>query len=370
MVDPAARQKVFLGNGKANLFHQCNADYSNKHHSSANRFPLSHRPLPRAEAAGDDAGDFRPSILLRCSVLRELLQRRVKGQQNRLTATDFFNAPAQRRPVLDGNREMPPQIEQRDLVNLLSEALGVSAITIKRAYLDLETEGYILTRAGLGSFVAAVTIDALRDRKLDELRDKFALDVTVTPVNDAPMANGDSYTTNQDTPLTVSAPGVLNNDTDVERDPLSAALVSGPSHGTLKLNSNGSFTYSPAANYNGADSFTYKANDGQADSNVATVTIVDHNPVPVISSLNPVSVTVGSPSFTLQPLTACGSVRRQPVRSVPLKSWMGSPYFNWLRSGAGGSGGCRRPLNSVLSCPDPFSRGLMRVRLSTSPLAP
>ena len=50
-------------------------------------------------------------------------------------------------------------------------------------------------------------------------------------------------------------------------------LVSGPAHGSLTLNADGSFTYTPAANYNGPDSFTYKANDGQADSNVATVSI-------------------------------------------------------------------------------------------------
>ncbi len=55
-------------------------------------------------------------------------------------------------------------------VRELSEALKVSAITIKRAYFDLETEGYIMTRAGLGSFVAPVERDAMRRRKLDELR--------------------------------------------------------------------------------------------------------------------------------------------------------------------------------------------------------
>lgn len=54
-------------------------------------------------------------------------------------------------------------------VRELSEALKVSAITIKRAYLDLETEGYVLTRAGLGSFVADVEREVLRKRKLDEL---------------------------------------------------------------------------------------------------------------------------------------------------------------------------------------------------------
>src|SRR5207244_9099792 len=50
-------------------------------------------------------------------------------------------------------------------------------------------------------------------------------------------------------------------------------LVSSPAHGTLVFNSNGSFTYTPGANYNGSDSFSYKANDGVADSNTAVVSI-------------------------------------------------------------------------------------------------
>ena len=61
--------------------------------------------------------------------------------------------------------------------------------------------------------------------------------------------------------------GVLANDTDVDGDTLTADRSSrGPAHGTLTLNADGSFTYTPAANYNGTDSFTYKANDGTADS--------------------------------------------------------------------------------------------------------
>ena len=58
-------------------------------------------------------------------------------------------------------------------VRELSEALNVSAITIKRAYQDLETEGFILTRAGMGSFVAPVERDALRERKLAELQEEL-----------------------------------------------------------------------------------------------------------------------------------------------------------------------------------------------------
>src|SRR5207247_1632196 len=65
--------------------------------------------------------------------------------------------------------------------------------------------------------------------------------ITVTPVNDAPVAaNDDAYTTAEDTQLTVSAPGILANDSDVDGDALSAVLVSNPTHGTLTLNSDGS----------------------------------------------------------------------------------------------------------------------------------
>ena len=86
--------------------------------------------------------------------------------------------------------------------------------------------------------------------------------LTINPVNDAPVAVNDSYATDEDTPLTVAAPGVLGNDTDVDSAILTAVLVTGPTHGTLTLNGDGSFTYTPAANFNGSDSFTYKANDG------------------------------------------------------------------------------------------------------------
>ena len=64
---------------------------------------------------------------------------------------------------------------------------------------------------------------------------------------------------------------------------MNATLISGPTHGDLILNSDGSFTYTPAENYNGPDSFTYQANDGSLDSNIATVsltiTAVNDNPV-------------------------------------------------------------------------------------------
>jgi hypothetical protein len=90
----------------------------------------------------------------------------------------------------------------------------------------------------------------------------------------------------------VAAPGVLANDSDVDGDTLSAVLVTGPSHGTLTLNSDGSLVYMPALNFNGIDSFTYRASDGQAQSGVATVTITV---LPSQANLPP-TVTITSPA--------------------------------------------------------------------------
>jgi YVTN family beta-propeller protein len=98
--------------------------------------------------------------------------------------------------------------------------------------------------------------------------------VTVKPVNDGPDARDDVYTTTENTPLTITAPGVLANDYDVDGDTLTALLISAPVNGTLVLNGDGSFIYNPIADFNGTDEFTYAISDGQGDIDVATVTIV------------------------------------------------------------------------------------------------
>lgn len=96
--------------------------------------------------------------------------------------------------------------------------------------------------------------------------------ITVTP-NTAPVANGDSYSTPYVTTLNVAAAGVLGNDTDANGDALTAVLVAGPTNGSLTLNANGSFSYTPNSGFSGNDTFTYKASDGALQSNTATVTI-------------------------------------------------------------------------------------------------
>ncbi len=98
-------------------------------------------------------------------------------------------------------------------------------------------------------------------------------DTVPPPVNHAPVAETESYAVNEADTLTVTAPGVLGNDTDLDGNALTAVLVVGPAHGTLSLSANGAFTYTPTGNYNGADSFSYRPNDGLADGNIVSVSI-------------------------------------------------------------------------------------------------
>jgi VCBS repeat-containing protein len=95
----------------------------------------------------------------------------------------------------------------------------------------------------------------------------------VNAVNDRPTATADRYSTGEDKPLNVSAPGLLANDSDIDRDLLAAKLVAGPAHGRVTMNADGSFEYVPDRDYNGSDSFSYHAKDGHLASDEATVTI-------------------------------------------------------------------------------------------------
>src|SRR6185437_3149499 len=89
-----------------------------------------------------------------------------------------------------------------------------------------------------------------------------SVQITAGSANQAPVAVGDSYSVAQDATLVVGAAnGVLANDSDADGNALIAALDTNVAHGTLTLNTDGSFTYTPAAGYSGGDSFSYHAND-------------------------------------------------------------------------------------------------------------
>ena len=145
-----------------------------------------------------------------------------------------------------------------------------------------------------------------------------AVIIIINPVNDAPVSQDFSYSTDEDTVLNVDAPGVLTYDT-IDQDLLIAVKVSNPLYGTLTLNPDGSFTYTPNADFNGADNFNFVANDGLVDSNVATITItvnwINDAPVAIDDSITtytgiPVIINVATNDFdvdsNLNPASVCG----------------------------------------------------------------
>jgi VCBS repeat-containing protein len=124
------------------------------------------------------------------------------------------------------------------------------------------------------SLGGASTIDTAQRANLAIGQNATSLDFGSTgPADALPVAVADSFTATEDVPLNIPAAGVLANDTDADSPTLTSVVETAPAHGTLTLNADGSFLYTPASNYNGPDSFTYRASDGQSTGNVATVSL-------------------------------------------------------------------------------------------------
>ncbi|MFW6155217.1 MAG: Ig-like domain-containing protein [Planctomycetota bacterium] len=100
--------------------------------------------------------------------------------------------------------------------------------------------------------------------------DTATVTITVTPVNDAPRTQDDDAVTPEDTPVIIN---VLDNDTDVEDDPLTIVDVTQPAHGAVVEAGDGALRYTPDDNWHGTDRFTYTAGDGHGGTATATVTV-------------------------------------------------------------------------------------------------
>ncbi len=116
--------------------------------------------------------------------------------------------------------------------------------------------------------------------------------IAVGAVDDPPIALPDFYTTGEDVRLRVAPPGVLANDSDPDSVPV-ALLVSGAAHGTVALTSGGAVTYTPEANFSGADSFAYQASDGTGQSAPVTVTLL-------VEAANDPPATVSDLGYSMQ----------------------------------------------------------------------
>jgi VCBS repeat-containing protein len=105
--------------------------------------------------------------------------------------------------------------------------------------------------------------------------DFIAVNVNIAPVNDVPTGLSDPYEVNYGTTLTVPAPGVLGNDGDPDGDAITAVNPTDPSHGTLDLNPDGSFSYTPTGSFIGEDSFTYQVKDTADETSPAIQVVIN-----------------------------------------------------------------------------------------------
>ena len=157
--------------------------------------------------------------------------------------------------------------------SLVSDADGLFAI-------DPQTGQVTVTDTGIAPGTYIIIVRAVDD---DGDSVDTAFPITVTP-NALPVPAADKYSVDEDGTLAVSAAGgVLANDKDADGDPLSATVAAGPANGTLELNADGSFSYTPDEDFNGVDSFTYTVSDefGGSKTGTVTLTVDAANDVPV-----------------------------------------------------------------------------------------
>ncbi len=134
--------------------------------------------------------------------------------------------------------------------------------------------------------------------------------VITETINNPPVAVNDSYNVDENSALTIAAPGVLANDSDPEGTTLNTALVTDVAYGTLTLNRDGSFTYTPDVSFFGSDGFTYNASDGttntQADVSITVSqvgptapsvrAVIPPNPIHIGDAIN-VDVVLENPNL-------------------------------------------------------------------------
>ena len=140
---------------------------------------------------------------------------------------------------------------------------GIDLVQQKAQYvLDNGYDGVMIWNLGQDTYDQTSLLNAINE----------VLEGSPLP-NVPPVAIDDSYIVESQSSLNVSSPGVLSNDSDPNGDQITLVLFEDVSNGSLTHNSNGGFTYSPNFGFEGIDTFTYYANDGTNNSNLATVTI-------------------------------------------------------------------------------------------------
>jgi hypothetical protein len=152
--------------------------------------------------------------------------------------------------------------------------------------------------------------------------------VTVTGINQAPVAGDDSAATSEDSPVVIA---VLANDTDGDSQPLTVQLASQPVSGMATVNGDQTVTYTPGLNFNGSVSFTYRASDGLALSNLATVSVTVSAVNDAPTAVNDSATTAFNTPITINVLSNDSDVEADPLTVTGLST----PSFGAVTLDAG-----------------------------------
>ena len=282
-------------------------------------------------------------------------------------------------PVAHADAAMLPEDGQAR-IDVLSNDLDIDGDALTTALVQGPQHGMVI-RNDDGSFTYTAESDwngtdrftyRVSDGALEAIAEVILM---VTAVNDAPTAGNQVSATAEDTPITGD---LLAGAADIDSVILAASIVTGPSHGQLSLNADGSFQYVPQADWNGSDSFTYRVNDGELDSALATVTmtIAPVNDAPIVPTLTTVTgedtaialdLLAGATDIDGDTLTA--AIVTGPVHGQVSVNSNGSftyvPDANW--NGTASYPGLCRPSASPSSPPPASAAGLLRWRRHADP---
>ncbi len=145
--------------------------------------------------------------------------------------------------------------------------------------------------------------------------------LTIQPVNDAPLANADQGSLDEDSALTLY---LLDNDSDIDGSLQDVQIVAQPASGSLDVGSNGAVTYTPAANFNGSDSFSYQAVDNEgalSPSALVTLTVHAVNDAPTISGHGATTLLEGA-RYQFAPVISDVDGDALTVTATGLPAWL------------------------------------------------
>ncbi|WP_417711751.1 Ig-like domain-containing protein, partial [Pseudoalteromonas ardens] len=199
------------------------------------------------------------------------------------------------------------------------DSFDLSSVTVVNAPQNGQTtvtaQGTIIYTANTNYFGDDSFTYTVRD-EAGAVSNEATVSLSVTPINDAPVVEGQALSLNEDETLLVTLSG-----TDPDADTLIYSIVSGVSSGVLQQQSDTTWLYTPNADFNGSDSFSFMANDGALDSNTATVTLTVNsvNDAPVISGTPDTSVVHNTPySFTPQASDVDGDALTFAITNQPV----------------------------------------------------